>query len=76
MEKWQAQCVLLSDKIDIIPCATDGFNAVLGKSGFYEQVIHVKGFSVFLSWRFGLFLLFCCSWSAYYSPPCFYSHFW
>ena len=21
------------------------------------------------------FLLFCCSWSAYYSPPCFYSHF-
>ena len=28
------------------------------KSGFYEQVIYVKGFSVFLSWRFGLF---CCS---------------
>ena len=28
-----------------------------GKSGFYEQVIHVKGFSVFLSWRLSLS---CC----------------
>ncbi len=34
MEKWQAQCVLFGNKIDIIPCATDGFNAVLEKSGF------------------------------------------
>src|SRR5271156_4766854 len=30
------------------------WNRTPEKSGFYEQVIHVKGFSVFLSWRFSL----------------------
>ena len=38
------------------------------KSGFYEQVIYVN-------LAFSSLLLFCCSWSAYCSPPCFYSHF-
>jgi hypothetical protein len=44
------------------------------KSGSYEQIFYVKGFSVFLFWRFGLF---CCS--VVVGPqivlPCFYSYF-
>ena len=44
--------------LSVKPAIRKGEIELSEKSGFYEQVIHVKGFSVFLSRRFGLF---CCS---------------